>query len=133
MVLMIENQLVRTSKPTGSANCPPEVERAHAIEHMIGNRVTSGVVWDEDLNDEVIEISSDEHVPIKKEPATYIARHVAQDPLNEGQSRTITSQLRGTLHNVARAFDPVTQAAREEGRQAHRLQAMQVQNLASQL
>ncbi|KAF8514753.1 hypothetical protein JB92DRAFT_3115359 [Gautieria morchelliformis] len=44
--------LVRTSKLTSSADCPPDVERAHAIEHKIGNRVASGVVRDDDLDDE---------------------------------------------------------------------------------
>src|SRR5882672_2182120 len=51
-------QLVRTSKLTGNAECPSEIEWAHRIEHLISNRVASGIVRDDDLNDEIIEISS---------------------------------------------------------------------------
>ena len=33
----IFDKLVRTTKPTGDAECPPEVERAHELEHLISN------------------------------------------------------------------------------------------------
>ncbi|KAF8530765.1 hypothetical protein JB92DRAFT_2825497 [Gautieria morchelliformis] len=85
--------LVRTSKPTGSAECPLEVE-PHVIEHLINNRVDSGVVHDEVLDAEVIEISSDDS------------------------------------HKV---FDPVSQAAHDDGMQAYHLETLHLHNLTSQL
>lgn len=31
------DKLVWTTKPTGDAECPPEVEHAHELEHLISN------------------------------------------------------------------------------------------------
>ena len=38
------DKLVQTTKPTGNAKCPPEVERAHELGHLISNRVASGAI-----------------------------------------------------------------------------------------
>jgi hypothetical protein len=75
---------VHTSKPTGSAECPPEVEHVHTVEHLINNQVASGVIRDEDLDEEVIEISSDDShkVKVKKEPKKYVAQHIPQNAKN---------------------------------------------------
>ncbi|KIY48051.1 hypothetical protein FISHEDRAFT_43973, partial [Fistulina hepatica ATCC 64428] len=43
---------VRTPKPTGDGECPPEIERAHQIEYLINGRADT-----RDLEDEVIELS----------------------------------------------------------------------------
>jgi len=48
-------------------------------------------------------------------------------------ARTTKAHLRGTLSNVARAFDPETQAARDESRQAQLFESVHMQHLAAQL
>lgn len=44
-------QLVRTTKPTGDAECPPHIERAHFIEDMMSNKVETRELDDVDIID----------------------------------------------------------------------------------
>jgi hypothetical protein len=133
---------VRTTKPTGSAECPPEIERAHAIEHLMVNQVASGVVCDNDLDDEIIEISLDDigpkeevKTPIipKEESKTYVAHRIKQESELGSQGRASAPQLRGTLQTVVRALDPATHTAREDTRHTHRLDVLHTQGLTTQL
>ncbi|KIY49754.1 hypothetical protein FISHEDRAFT_58012 [Fistulina hepatica ATCC 64428] len=53
---------VRTTKPTGDAECPPEIERAHELEYQINAQAET-----RDLDDDsVVEISDNEVQPMKK-------------------------------------------------------------------
>ena len=53
-------QLVRTSKPTGDADCPPHVLRAQYIEELINDKVGSRELDDSEIvdvyEDDVIEL-----------------------------------------------------------------------------
>ncbi|KAF8514752.1 hypothetical protein JB92DRAFT_3158898 [Gautieria morchelliformis] len=124
---------LRISKPTGNAECPPEIERAHAIEDMITTRVASGVVCDDDMDDEVINISSDDCPKVVLTMKTYVAKHVKVEPESDGKGHMSSGALRGTLQNIARAFDPSVQAARDESRRARQFEAIHLQTLTSQL
>ncbi|TFY79504.1 hypothetical protein EWM64_g4507 [Hericium alpestre] len=44
-------QLLRTTKPTSNAVCPPDVERAHKLESHINDKVSSRELNDSDLTD----------------------------------------------------------------------------------
>ncbi|KAI0059271.1 hypothetical protein BV25DRAFT_1840512 [Artomyces pyxidatus] len=44
-------QLVKTTKPTGNAECPPDVERAHYIDSLINEKVHTRDFGDSDLTD----------------------------------------------------------------------------------
>ncbi|KAF8498801.1 hypothetical protein JB92DRAFT_2834222 [Gautieria morchelliformis] len=118
---------LHVSKPTGNAECPPEIERAHAIEDMITTRVASGVVCDDDMGDEVINISSDDCPKVVPTMKTYV------EPESDGKGCMSSGTLRGTLQNIARAFDPSVQAARDESRRARQFEAIHLQTLTSQL
>lgn len=50
---------MRTTKPTGDAECPPHVERAHNIETLMNEKASTRDLDDSeivDADDEVIEI-----------------------------------------------------------------------------
>ena len=49
-------QLVRVSKPTGNAECPPQVERAHQIDWLINEKAGT---WELD-NSEIIDAIEDD-------------------------------------------------------------------------
>ena len=90
------------------------------------------MVCDDDLNDEVIDISSD-NSPTVRTKWKWIARHVKTEPLSECKTRTSKANLRGTLSNIAQAFDPQTWAAHNESRQARLFESVHMQHLAAQL
>ena len=52
--------MVRTSKPTGDADCPPHVLRAQSIEELINDKVGSRELDDSEIvdvdEDEVMEL-----------------------------------------------------------------------------
>src|SRR5882724_10231210 len=45
---------------TGDMECPQEIQCVHQIEHLIASSVASGAVCDNELDDKVIDISSDD-------------------------------------------------------------------------
>jgi hypothetical protein len=54
-------QLVRTSKPTGDAECPPHVLRAQYIEELINEKVGSRELDDS----EIIDVDEDEIMELR--------------------------------------------------------------------
>jgi hypothetical protein len=53
------SKLVKTTKPTGDAECPPQVERAHEIEDLINEKVSTRDLDDAEIVDgaeDVIEL-----------------------------------------------------------------------------
>lgn len=139
------NQLVRTMKPTGDAECPPHVERAHQIEWLMNEKAGTRDLDDSeiidlagDINDDddaPISISSDddEHPPatsskktvsVKIEPDSTtlgpIARRANSNRLQTPArlpraSRTTPLDL---LNSISRSLDPGLNAARDEDRSA---------------
>ncbi len=47
---------MRTPKPTGDAECPPEIERAHIIEELMNEKAGTRDLNDSDEEEEVIEL-----------------------------------------------------------------------------
>ncbi|KAF8512187.1 hypothetical protein JB92DRAFT_3143860 [Gautieria morchelliformis] len=124
--------LVCTSKPTGSAECPLEVERAHAIEHLIKNRVASGVVRDEDLDDEVIEISSDDSRKAARDDGRQARRletlhlHNLTSQLREAEAEAWS--LRKEVHTLQREVDRESRRADNAERDLHMYQMIHGQS-----
>ena len=65
--------------PTGDAECPQEIQHAHQIEHLIANNVASGMVHNDELDNEVIDISSD-NSPTVRTKRKWITKHVKTKP-----------------------------------------------------
>ncbi|KAG6808002.1 hypothetical protein H0H92_005725 [Tricholoma furcatifolium] len=151
-------QLVKTSKPTGDAECPPHVERAHQIENAINEKAGTRDLDDADIVDaynEPIEISSDDEdngdartargilKPVKKtikiEPGASpklgpIARRVPSDHLSSAsRNRASGGQAQVLLSRISSALDPVAQAAREDDRAARSLHTTQIFTLSQQI
>ncbi|KAF8495060.1 hypothetical protein JB92DRAFT_3126621 [Gautieria morchelliformis] len=113
--------------------CPPEIEHVHAIEDAILTRMATGVLCDDDLDDEIISISSDDSGKLVQPTKSYVTRHVKIEPTSDARRRTSSSELRGTLQNIAHAFDPHVQAACDDSRCAHQLETIHLQGLTTQL
>ncbi|KAF8578714.1 hypothetical protein K439DRAFT_1621113 [Ramaria rubella] len=124
--------LVCMTKPTDHTECLREVERAHAIEHLISNWVASGVICNDDLDEEVIENSLDDvpQKPAAPKSQSYIARHVKVEPPPDSRACTSAVQLRGMLQNVVATLDP---AVRDEWMQHRHDESLHMQTLITQL
>ncbi|KAL1739677.1 hypothetical protein HDZ31DRAFT_77433 [Schizophyllum fasciatum] len=136
-------QMVRTTKPTGRADCPPEIEMAHEVEHEICNKAGSRELGDSEIEseDDAIDITSSDEAP---KPATASGKETkpqvatAARPASSGVVRRVPSvrpragnnQL---LENLANRLDPATQAARDDARAASTMQMTQALTLSSQL
>lgn len=142
-------QLAKTKKPTGDAEIPDHVLQAWEIEDAMNEKAGTRDIDDEDLVDNVIEVS-DEDSDDEKEPTPApkkqtgikaeagatraIARRAPTNTFTAGTTRG--SRSRGAdslLSNLTSALDPDTQAARAEERSARGLQATQIMALSSQL
>ncbi len=106
-------QLVKTSKPTGDAECPPHVERAHEIEDLMNEKAGSRDLDDEDIIDvdNDLKSSDEENIPVKKNTTVVqpqvrgpVARRPATDCLagsvNTGPRRCNNAQ--DILQNISR-------------------------------
>ncbi|KAJ7724101.1 hypothetical protein B0H16DRAFT_1597052 [Mycena metata] len=105
----IENKFkgyLRLKKPTGDAECPPEVKRAHELEALINERVGTRELSDAQSQSD--DDSSDVEV-------TAVARR-APSPLLKRKSRASGGDLAAKL---SAAFDPEAQRSRDDAR-AHR-------------
>ena len=133
---------MKTTKPTGDAEMPDYVYEAHEIEDEINDKAGTRDLDDDDLVDEVIEVSSDNEIEnvkpvpkktvVKKEPGKFVARRPTADRLPSRSSRTprLANDL---LSNLSRTFDPATQAANSEERTTRAFQANQLFSLAAQV
>ncbi|CAA7260124.1 unnamed protein product [Cyclocybe aegerita] len=140
-------QLVKTTKPTGDAYCPPDIKRAHKIDGHINERaatrdlndsnfddaaqLTGGSEDDDDDADDIPE------VPKKSRKAASTGNRDIQnaiirrpDPAVQRRSRSNNVNLIGKLAN---AFDPSVQQARDEERAQRSFQASQMFTLSQQL
>lgn len=139
-------------KPTGHADCPPYIDRAHAIEEAMNEKGGSRDLDDDKIVNDAISISSgdsdddDDNPPspkkkalVKSEPGTkapIIARCSTSDclpsaPLHQHCAARGAGQE--FLANISSALDPSVHAQRGEERAARALQASQVFSLTSQL
>lgn len=51
---------MRTPKPTGDAECPPEIERAHIIEELMNEKAGTRDLNNSDIADDVDDDSDEE-------------------------------------------------------------------------
>ncbi|EDQ99283.1 uncharacterized protein LACBIDRAFT_316771 [Laccaria bicolor S238N-H82] len=133
-------QLVKTSKPTGNAECPPHIQRAHEIEMLMSEKAGSRDLDDEDIvdaSDAIIITSNEEdvkqvNVKVKVEkPRVPIARRPPADCIaTQNTARNTSQDLLATITNV---LDPDTRRARNEEHSVNALQTGQIFTLTSQL
>lgn len=130
---------------------PEYVYQAHEIEDAMNEKAGTRDLDDDDIADEVVDISSDDDdeddeppkppptskkasVPVKKESndnSGPVARRATSDRIAQPrQSRNAGANLLATLSG---ALDPATQAARQEERAAHTFQTSQLFSVSAQL
>ncbi|KAJ3525542.1 hypothetical protein NM688_g8387 [Phlebia brevispora] len=143
-------QLVRTTKPTGSGECPPNIERAHQIEDMINNKIGSRELDDEDIVDDVERTpqasdeedeendEQDDPSPPAKRPSV-IKRELSM-PLDVRSARVAQRRARqpagaglAILSKISASLEPGTQAALASERSAASFQGFQFIALNQQL
>ncbi|KAG1730229.1 uncharacterized protein EDB91DRAFT_1006601, partial [Suillus paluster] len=106
-------QLVKTTKPTGDGVCPPEVSRAHEIDHLINECAGTHDVNDMDLEDDdnglsLVSAHESPH-PVQH---TAVARSVPTEapvPCRRGPANELLNRISG-------AFDPDAIRARDDER-----------------
>src|SRR5882724_3320918 len=118
--------------PTGDAECPQEIQHVHHLEHLITNSVASGVVRDDDLEDTVIDISSDD-IPAVGTKRKWVAKHIKTEPPSQRQACPSKADIRGTLSNIVQAFNPQARAEHDESRHARVFESVHMQHLAAQV
>ncbi|KAF8868093.1 hypothetical protein BD779DRAFT_1684723 [Infundibulicybe gibba] len=130
-------QLVKTTKPTGDAYCPPDVKRAHHVEQLINERAATRDLSDsefggpengvgaQDTDDDIVEI------PPPSDSTTRRAIIRRPDPLQPRRNTRATGmELMSQLTN---ALDPNVQKARDEDRATRSLQNTQFLAFTQQL
>ncbi|KAF7764000.1 hypothetical protein Agabi119p4_8537 [Agaricus bisporus var. burnettii] len=137
--LKVKN-LVKTTKPTGSATVPEHVQQALEIDDLINTK--AGTIDIDD--DEIVDVNSDDNndddddgdapEPQKEPKVQYIARH-SKTPTS--QPTPSGSQIRNNnqtfLTNIGLALDPSSRQARQEGFQIQFIQNQQIATLTQQL
>ncbi|KAF8335506.1 hypothetical protein F5887DRAFT_1079147 [Amanita rubescens] len=136
-------QLVKTLKPTGDAECPPHIQRAHQIDDLMNDKAGS-----RDLDDaDIIDVDNDNHeesddeLPttqrvskVKSETAPGpVARRVASDKLSTSTTTGSRNTSRNLLTGIQEALTPSARNARDEGHSVTLLQSQQMFTLSSQL
>jgi len=140
-------QLVKTPKPTGDAEVPPHIERAHVIDDLMNDKAGSRDLDDEDIVDaelEVIEVSdSDEKgningakptIKAEKSHTGPVARRPPSNRLPTTSSHTRShNHGRDLLENISRILDPEVRRTHAEEHSVSTLQTGQLFTLSSQL
>ena len=78
--------------PTGDTECPKEIQHVHQIEHLIASSVASGMVCDNELDDKVINISSDDTCTVGTKQK-WITKHVKTKSPSEHKGHTNKADL----------------------------------------
>lgn len=150
-------QLTKTSKPTGDAECPLHIERAHEIDNLMNEKVGTRDLDDSEIvnidedNDHISISSDDDDAPaapaktvakkvIKQEPGTIsqgpVARRIPSNSLSTPTPRVPHASKTAPidlLNTIMHSLDLGARVAREEERTARSLQATQLLTLTSQL
>ncbi|KAJ7342420.1 hypothetical protein DFH08DRAFT_811507 [Mycena albidolilacea] len=125
---------LKLKKPTGDAECPPEVERAHQIEDLINQHVHSRELSDDDDDDDNASDGGSSGVEVVEHPServrTAVARRAASPPLQRRKPRASGTDLANKLSDL---FDPAAQKARDEARSQRTFDNTQIVTLSQQL
>lgn len=144
-------QLVKTRKPTGDAECPPEVCRAHNIDHKLQCKVAcrdleDGEIVDledddgnnsddemTDADDPPVDVDMASPVP-RRRPAPRVRTTRVEAPLPSQESiRQPSSKGTDILEKISKTFDPEVQSRREADRVSSMFQSNQLIFLQSQV
>lgn len=131
---------------------PEYVYQAHEIEEAMNEKAGTRDLDDDDIADEVAELSSDEDAPAIPLPATKprasskkaivkaepndigpTARRTSSDRITQLPPRTSRTAGSTLLGHLSDALDPASQAARQEERSARTFQASQLFSVTAQL
>ncbi|TFY76156.1 hypothetical protein EWM64_g7857 [Hericium alpestre] len=129
-------QLLRTTKPTGNAVCPPDVERAHKLESHINDKVSSRELNDSDLTDHAhdtddSDVTSDDEPHAKKKSIVRAVK--TKQPLPMARTRARPSAALDALNRITQSLDPSVQAACDEERSTQLFQMTQFMAMHSQV
>ncbi|KAJ7740213.1 hypothetical protein DFH07DRAFT_965396 [Mycena maculata] len=123
-------QLLKTKKPTGSGQCPPEIKRAHEIEAKINHRADTRELSDSDDDGAN---ASDNSIEVLDQSAvhTAIAQRAPTPPLPPRRnSRMNAPEL---VNKLSQAFDPDALRARDEERGQRSFQTTQIFMMSQQI
>lgn len=137
------------TKPTGDAECPPEVELAHEIEYLMNEKISTRDLDDaefadvpEDEND-AIEISDDEDdndsapasksIKTKMEAVHRTYRAAPSDKPSRQSRASIAANWDALASSLNQSLDPIARAAREDERSARSIQATQLLALSNDI
>ena len=141
---------MKTRKPTGDADCPPEVHCARDIDHMLQSKIAArdlddgeiiDIDYDNDDDDDGgysdDEMSEDDNgagpVPrCRPIPRVRTARVEAQLP-SQDSIRQPSSKGADVLEKISRTFDPEVQSRREADHASSMFQSQQLLLLQSQV
>ncbi|KAJ7311579.1 hypothetical protein DFH08DRAFT_822685 [Mycena albidolilacea] len=124
--------LLKTKKPTGDTNCPPEIKRAHQIETLINEKAdTHEISDDSDAGDSAGDVSDDsvqvlDHSTVR----TAVARRAPTPPLPHRNPRVNAPKL---VNKLSQAFDPAVLKSRDDERSLCSFQTTQFLALTQQL
>ncbi|KAJ7224204.1 hypothetical protein GGX14DRAFT_350570, partial [Mycena pura] len=133
------DSLVKTTKPTGDAECPPEVKEAKRIDQMISSKSGSHSVRDAPsashshahCDGDASNTSSDDSIEfIENKTYTAIAHRAPTPPLTSRAPRLNAPAL---VNQLAQSFEPSAQAARDDQRARRSTESMQVFMLTQQV
>ncbi|KAF7349563.1 hypothetical protein MSAN_01681400 [Mycena sanguinolenta] len=123
-------KLVKTKKPTGDPDSPPEVKQAKLIDRKINERVGMQDLGDSEFGSNV---SSDDSIEVleshDKKLHSAVAHRAPTPPLPR-KSRLNPPEL---VTKLAKAFDPETQRSMQEERSQWSFQTTQLLSLTQQL
>lgn len=146
-------QVVRMEKPTGQADCPLWLDRAHAIYNLMDEKVTTRDVDDEDIADEPLELSSSDELeeeltmelltrkPTRKTPAVKVKKEPTSPSVTVSRRAQTATLPRTTVRNasneflrsVSNALDPHAHSAMAEERATRSILQTQIFSLTTQL
>ena len=126
---------MKTTKPTGTGVCPPEVKRAHHIDELINERAGTCELADSDFDDAGGNISwsssGEDDPPQHPEPRVAVAQSNRNEaPAPRPNRGAAAADL---LSSLSHAFDPAVQRAQDEDRASRSLANTQLLALSQQL
>ncbi|KAK2463364.1 hypothetical protein APHAL10511_004620 [Amanita phalloides] len=132
-------QILKTSKPTGDAECTPHVERAHEINELMNQKAGSCDLDDEEiLDNDTISIPSDEEnvcprATAHQSGASSIALHITNRVLHAVTPCPRCQVGQEILNTISSALSPAAQQACSEEQNSCSLQATQLFTLNTRI
>ncbi|KAJ7125615.1 hypothetical protein C8R43DRAFT_1135196 [Mycena crocata] len=123
---------LKVKKPTSSTTCPPEVKRAHELEDLIGQRVSTRDLSNSEFDDSG-DASSDNDVEVIDDPSIVVRTAVAcrnPTPPLRRKSRPSGANLVTKMSSV---FDPEVQKTSDDARSQRTFENTHILTLSQQL